>query len=422
MKKRILLLSLICCLLLSCPAAALTGDAERAADTLVSLHLATGTPDGYHLEEAATLPQAAVLLVRLLGAEADAAAETRWYGLADTPAWANSALNYCAWQGLLRAEEYAPLAALSGEQWSAMLLRAVGISDFTNAANTARRIGLTDRALGESVTRGEMFETAMQALIYPADGGTLIEKLTAKGLCTSAQVNALGLLNKELTARQIADRKKSAVFCLTLYDSKEKLESDEAFSSASAFFIDDNGTAVTNFHSIDHAIHGTGTLITGEVLEIERVLYYSVDYDLAVIRMSDHTVDGTPVRGLNTLELVGKKDARVGDVAYTVGNPLGLGLSLSAGVISAVDHEADLSTLPCIVCDAAISKGSSGGAMMNAFGQVIGVTTGAYANGNSMFLVVPVDPILQEDLSGEGITLFTFVNEVNAQRITEESR
>ena len=52
-----------------------------------------------------------------------------------------------------------------------------------------------------------------------------------------------------------------------------------------------------------------------------------------------------------------------------------------------------------------ISKGSSGGALMNVYGQVIAVTTGAYSQGNSMYLGVPVDPVMKADLTKEGWTL-----------------
>ena len=62
-------------------------------------------------------------------------------------------------------------------------------------------------------------------------------------------------------------------------------------------------------------------------------------------------------------------------------------------------------TVPCIVNTADISQGSSGGALLNAYGQVIGITTGAYVYGNSMYLAVPVDPVFEADLSGAGWTL-----------------
>ncbi|MBQ9618845.1 MAG: hypothetical protein IJR48_10810, partial [Oscillibacter sp.] len=61
--------------------------------------------------------------------------------------------------------------------------------------------------------------------------------------------------------------------------------------------------------------------------------------------------------------------------------------------------------LPCVMNTADISQGSSGGALLNVFGHVIGVTSGAYRIGNSMYLAVPVDIIRTLDLSGAGETL-----------------
>ena len=90
---------------------------------------------------------------------------------------------------------------------------------------------------------------------------------------------------------------------------------------------------------------------------------------------------------------------------HTISNPLGLGLAVSTGIISATDRMVDRYTLPCLMSTADISQGSSGGALMNALGQVIGVTSGAYTYGNSMYLAVPIDPVLSADLSAQGWTL-----------------
>ena len=88
-----------------------------------------------------------------------------------------------------------------------------------------------------------------------------------------------------------------------------------------------------------------------------------------------------------------------------IGNPLGLGLAISSGIIGSTAHELDRYALPCIVNSADISRGSSGGALMNAHGQVIGVTSGAYTYGNNMYLAVPVDPVMAADLTVSGWTL-----------------
>ena len=52
-----------------------------------------------------------------------------------------------------------------------------------------------------------------------------------------------------------------------------------------------------------------------------------------------------------------------------------------------------------------ISQGSSGGALLNVYGQVVGVTSGAFVFGNNMYLAVAIDPVLKADLTVEGQTL-----------------
>ena len=84
--------------------------------------------------------------------------------------------------------------------------------------------------------------------------------------------------------------------------------------------------------------------------------------------------------------------------------------------VCATAHKADLSTLPCIVSDATISRGSSGGALLNEYGRAVAVTTGAYVYGNNMYLCVPLDPVLEADLTGEGMTLQEVLDAVTAAR------
>jgi S1-C subfamily serine protease len=103
--------------------------------------------------------------------------------------------------------------------------------------------------------------------------------------------------------------------------------------------------------------------------------------------------------------MAGTGDIRTGDTVYTLGNPLGLGLSVSSGIISDTSRVVERYDLPCIMDTANISQGSSGGALLNAYGQVIGVTSGAYVYGNGMYLAVPVDPAMTADLTGSGWTL-----------------
>ena len=428
MKRK--LLALFCALALTVSlvpcAQALEGEGTRAARALSSLNLVSGADRGYDTGGAATQEQAAALLVRMLGAEQAARADRRWCGWKSVPAWARSAVNYCAYYALLSPEEYAPDSALDADVWCAMLLRALGYGSELGVrpARTAQRIGLVSRTLSGALTRGDLFETALGALTYPtADDHTLLSVLLDRGLCSAADADALGLRGERLTARQTADRYLSAALRLELYDD-EAVQADEAertpSSNASAFLISPDGLAVTNYHSIDGAVYGTATLVTGEVFAIESVLYYNVDIDIAVIHISRTSTLGETAARFNAITLAGTDEVRVGDVVYAIGNPLGLGLAMSQGVVSSTAHEADLSTLPCIVSDATISRGSSGGALLNEYGHAIAVTTGAYTYGNNMYLGVPVDPAMTADLTGEGLTLREVGNAVVAAREAAE--
>ena len=94
-----------------------------------------------------------------------------------------------------------------------------------------------------------------------------------------------------------------------------------------------------------------------------------------------------------------------GACSRTTANALGLGLAISSGIVSNPARQTDGYTLPCVMNTADISRGSSGGALLNESGDVIAVTSGAYTYGNNMYLAVPVDPILSVDLTASGRTL-----------------
>ena len=396
---------------------ALEGEALRAADTLAALNLvdSAGAAVNYNLDAPATRAQAAQLLVRLAGAE-DAAESAGSSGFQDVPAWAEPYVAYAAQQGWVSgvsAGRFAPDSTVTANAWCAMLLRMLGYSDadgdfaVSDAAAFAQRIGLTAQSYTGALTRGDVFQIMRDALTFPCqDGsGTVAERLVETGTCTRAAANALGLLDTELTAREIADRHTAAVFCLDLYDTQQQIDEGTPSTNASGFFISSDGVAVTNYHSIDGGIYALVTLSTGESYPVEEVLYYDPEIDIAVLRVSRTSTAGTTTSAFACLELVGTEDLRPGDTVYAIGNPLGLGLAVSAGVVSAVERQVDNYALPCVLNTADISRGSSGGALLNAYGQVVAVTTGAYTYGNSMYLGVPVDPVMSADLTAHSWTL-----------------
>lgn len=433
MKKKLFAMFCALALLVSALpcAGALEGEAARAADTLAALNLVKGTGSGYALDEPATRAQAAVLLVRLAGAEQEATSSGSRSSFRDAPAWCRSYITYAAsqkWIYGVTAQAFRPDETVTANAWCTFLLRMLGYSDhdgdFTvgRAALFAQRIGLISRSYDGPLTRGDLFQIMRDALTFSYKNGsaTVIQRLIQRGACSQSAASALGLLSQELTARQVADRYMSAVFCLDVYEKETQIESSKPSGNASGFFISADGLAITNYHSIDDAIYATATLSTGEVYPVESVIYYDVDIDIAVLRISRTSSAGKTTSAFSTLELVGTEGLRAGDVVYTLGNPLGLGLAVSSGIVSATERDVDRYALPCVMNTADISKGSSGGALLNVYGQVVAVTAGAYTYGNNMYLAVPVDPVMEADLTVEGMTLPEVVEAVDAAEAAEE--
>ena len=399
MKKRVCSLFLALLLVCAVPAAsALEGESVRAAGMMISLHLLDGKDlDLKALDSApATRAIANKLLLTLSGVKDD----TR------------NTLDTVVAQGWTSVTGGQSEAIPAGEFFHSLLML-LGCSDSSgkavfsgDAAVYARHIGLASRDYSGPMTLGDLYQAVRDALPFAGgEGRTLIQRLIDQGTCSREEAEALGLFEEELTARQAADRLMSAVFCLKSYDSDREYRKDEVSGEGSGFFIRSDGLAVTNYHTIDEAIHVTATLVTGEVYEVEKVIYYDTEVDIALLKVSQTSKDGVKTPAFATLDLAGSQDLRPGDTVYTLGNPLGLGVAVSSGIISAVGREVERYALPCIMNTADISQGSSGGALLNVYGRVTGVTSGAFTYGNNMYLAVPIEPILEADWDAEGMTL-----------------
>ncbi len=139
----------------------------------------------------------------------------------------------------------------------------------------------------------------------------------------------------------------------------------------SGFFISSDGYAVTNDHVVDHAKSVQVTTDDGTVYTA-KVIGTDPKTDLALIK----------VDGKNDFPFVKFADhtPRIGDWVVAVGNPFGLGGTVTAGIVSARGR--DIGAGPYddfIQIDAPINKGNSGGPAFNVDGDVIGVNTAIYS-------------------------------------------
>jgi serine protease Do len=150
----------------------------------------------------------------------------------------------------------------------------------------------------------------------------------------------------------------------------------------SGFIIDPDGLILTN----RHVIEGARQLIVGfsdGTRALGSVLAASDQCDLALIKV-------TANHKLTTLTLGDSDKLRVGDPVLAIGNPWGIGTSVSAGIVSGLHRDIkDTSYDDFIQTDAAINHGNSGGPLVNEAGEVIGVNSALYSdisNGGSIGL------------------------------------
>lgn len=145
----------------------------------------------------------------------------------------------------------------------------------------------------------------------------------------------------------------------------------------SGFVWDEEGHIVTNNHVVDDATRIEVVFDDGTTYDATMVGADS-DSDLAVIKIE---ADSSVLIPVNVAD---SDTVQVGDMAIAIGNPYGLGGTMTVGIISALGRslQADLTsftssyTIPDIIqTDAAINPGNSGGVLLNASGQVIGVTS-----------------------------------------------
>ncbi|MEP0708518.1 DegQ family serine endoprotease [Parvibaculum sp.] len=139
-------------------------------------------------------------------------------------------------------------------------------------------------------------------------------------------------------------------------------------SLGSGFVIDPDGIVITNNHVIDGADRIEVTFIDGTTLPAE-VEGTDPKTDLAVLRVKSD-------KKLPYVELGDSDKARVGDWVIAIGNPFGLGGTVTAGIISALNRDIHAGNYDDFIqTDAAINRGNSGGPLFDLDGRVVGVNS-----------------------------------------------
>ena len=186
-------------------------------------------------------------------------------------------------------------------------------------------------------------------------------------------------------------------------------------SQGSGFFISDDGYIVTNAHVVEDSIEITVIMDDGSELDAELI---GVDErtDLALLK-----VEGEDF----TYVTFSDEEPMVGQWVLAIGNPFGLGGSVSAGIISAAQR--DIGSGPYdnyLQIDAPVNRGNSGGPTFNVQGEVVGVNTAIYSpsGGNvGIAFAIPANIVMDvvQDLQDDGTVTRGWLG-VQIQPVTED--
>jgi len=213
--------------------------------------------------------------------------------------------------------------------------------------------------------------------------------------------------NEESILVDLYKRVNPSVVNIITYNSQESVISPA--SQGSGFLFDEKGDIVTNSHVV-HGADEVDIVFSDGSTQTGKPLGEDLHSDLAVIRVDQVPADAKPI------PLGDINEVAVGQTVVAIGNPFGLGGTLTRGIVSALGRTipalTSFSIPQAIQTDAPINPGNSGGPLLNLKGQLIGVNaqieTGGTSRSNSgigfaipVSIVTRVVPVLIQDGKGQ---------------------
>ena len=206
-----------------------------------------------------------------------------------------------------------------------------------------------------------------------------ITSTSAEG--NSGEKNIVNIADYSNTSTYVANKVLPSVVGITVtYQVSSFFGSGTSEATGSGIIISEDGYIVTNNHVISTESSSNYFQIT-EATGLKVNLYGDSESYEATVVGSDSYTDLAVIKiektGLTPAILGDSSNLQVGEFVMAVGNPLGMDYSVTSGIVSAMDREVtvDGTTYNAIQTDAAINEGNSGGALVNANGEVVGINT-----------------------------------------------
>lgn len=208
-----------------------------------------------------------------------------------------------------------------------------------------------------------------------------LEKGTDTITVASDTTNDMLILHVTVTDKPVKKELSSKeMYALCSPSTVEIVASDEYDEAQGSGYFAGDGKVVTNYHVIEGAEKIVIKTYDNKQYEVSTILGYDEDLDLAVLQLD---------KDYESLSLC-QDGVAGGEDIYTFGSPLGLSGTMTRGMISTASRKIDGEEAEYIQIDAPISPGNSGGPLVNAYGEVIGINTLYYVDGQNLNFAINV--------------------------------
>jgi S1-C subfamily serine protease len=175
---------------------------------------------------------------------------------------------------------------------------------------------------------------------------------------------------QQMSPQQIFQKVGGGVLLIEVFDNE-----GQKHGQGSGFAVADDGTVLTNYHVIRGMTRATAR-VGNTTAEVEGVVAFDTDHDVAVVRLSPAP---------KTILALGDSDVlKTGQKLVTIGSPLGLQNTISEGIVSGLRNGVIQMSDP-------ISPGSSGGAVLDRYGRVVGISVAAMTAGQNLNFALPIN-------------------------------
>lgn len=235
----------------------------------------------------------------------------------------------------------------------------------------------TTKSIKWSSSNNEIAKVSSKGKITGLKQGTVT--ITAK-VGTNKYTSIVAIKAKELTAKEIYRLSSKATVEITAEVSSTYI------NIGSGFFID-TGIVVTNYHVIAGAYDIKIHTYDNKVYQVQQILGYDKNIDIAILQVDSK----------NEYLIKNQQGVTVGEDIYVIGSPLGLTGTFTSGMVASALRRVD--DIDYIQVTAPMSPGNSGGPLLNTYGEVMGINTWQYVEGQNLNFSINIAELDKVDTS-----------------------